>query len=362
VAPIPWKQFLSRPQNSKTVIEYYNSTGSLGGKNLAKIVPAGIIATGNMEDEVKHVGFKPDMHLVSTRSRSTLSHDYLALDLVKASISSKFRSIPPKVNDGSYTLIFDIHSIDIKDHPLMTVEIRMAKECLDMAGVLKERQKSGIVEFLDKKLTALKGAYFDFKLSGVGVAKAAEPEDSFDDGIYPAKPATSFYARHVDTGKDEALEIETRRVEQNKEFLEDIRATRLLRDTEMQTNLILEFQILKRWESVKNMRRKQGFTSSDLKIMVKIIETFYDRDVAHCEEECRSELEEMRELHEVNEDTRYQAYQVELLSRQFDEMETAEVVEVDEEEEVRKKSKGKKKERKEEAEVNDTPVDDVKVF
>lgn len=271
VTPIPWKQFLYRPQFSKTVIEYYN--GNLGAPNAA------IISPNDSVSEEKKVGFKTQTELISG-PKTTLSPDYLSTELVKASMTSKFKSIPPKINDGSYTLLFDIHDIDIKDHPLMTDEIRVAKECIDMISVLRERQKSGLVEFLDEKLTALKSAHMEFKLRSRELETKNDPNDTFSDGIYPAKPAASFYERHGDSAKNSLLEKERSNSEQNRNFLEDIRATRLLRDTEMQTNLILEFQILKKWESIKNMRTKQGFMSSNLKILVKTNETFHDRVIS----------------------------------------------------------------------------------
>lgn len=239
-----------------------------GDANPATIVPAEILEP---EHEEKKVGFKIDeTALISRRKGASLPDGYLDTHLVKAHSMSKFKAIPPRVNDGTYTIVFDLHEIEIKDHPLMTQEQRISKECLDMINVLKERQRSGIVDFLDKKLTALKSAHMEFKLNNASIARAAEPE--IDDGVYPAKPAASFYERRGQTLQDEIIKEEMLKAEQNRDFLTDIRATRMLRDTEMQTNLILEFEILKKWESIKNIRNQQGFVSSNLKILVKTSE------------------------------------------------------------------------------------------
>ena len=59
-------------------------------------------------------------------------------------------------------------------------------------------------------------------------------------------------------------------------LLGEIHSTRIQRDAEMQTDRILEFQILKVWERIKQIREAQGFISTPIKLTVKAKKVSYE--------------------------------------------------------------------------------------
>lgn len=253
VTSIPLNAFSNRPKNSITALEYLNSTVA---QESVDEIP--------QEPGDRYVKFKPEVEPNQYKDEIDVS-----VELKKAGRVTKYKEI-----DGasSYKLLLDIHSVNLKDHPYMTEEIRLSKECMEMIHVLRERQKSGIVSFLDRKLTALKNAHMDFKMRN---AVIEESKQNLNDGIYPAKPDASYYTRHESEERKAAMN-ESEIQQTNRNFLEDIRATRILRDTETQTDLVLEFSILKKWERIKHLRVKQGYTTGTLKVMVKAIPNAYD--------------------------------------------------------------------------------------
>ncbi len=166
----------------------------------------------------------------------------ITLERRKPLQSTSYKTISDN-DEGTYTMLIELHDVDIMDHPLMTEEQRVAKDIEQMIEVLVERQRSGIVDFLSRKIKALKLSYEDFKKNMMSpLAPAAETIDASSganngthptsDGIFPAKPAhASFYSRHTNSRKtmhDEA-DRENEIQEKRRIFMEEIRATRLLR-------------------------------------------------------------------------------------------------------------------------------------
>ncbi|KAJ3083127.1 Coiled-coil and C2 domain-containing protein 2A, partial [Quaeritorhiza haematococci] len=212
------------------------------------------------------------------------------LQLTKASVLSNRKSISDSPT-GSYQLVFDLRGLGFSEHPLMTEEIRVAKEAEGYVKLLNERRKIGVVEFLTTKLKALKDAHTQFE---------AEYNKSQREctSTTPTTPSTSVYVEFQQKQKS-LIEARERREKEKRllEYLEEIRATRLLRDTEMQTDRILEFRILKLWTVIKNLRNDQGFVSSDLRILVKNDEVpmWQERDAL--EKDVFEELQELEQLH-----------------------------------------------------------------
>ena len=57
--------------------------------------------------------------------------------------------------DGSYTLLLQLHSLRILDHPLITNEFRIAKNIESLMDIWNERKRIKIVKYLTNKLEVL---------------------------------------------------------------------------------------------------------------------------------------------------------------------------------------------------------------
>ncbi|KAJ3221081.1 Coiled-coil and C2 domain-containing protein 2A [Clydaea vesicula] len=296
LTPVPWKQIIERPIYSSIFKEYIS-------KNASANVFTNI---HSQEDENSSSILQYQQNYLDATEyylENISDESLIELQLTKADLSSKYKPIVKENKKSSFTLILKLFDIDIKDHPLMTEEIRIAKELKDMNDVLKEREKSGIVKFLDRKLKALKLAYKEFLIQNqTPIAKAAESNFNDTDKIYPAKPTNvSFYNRNRTHSEfNDEYEKLKNISDQKRTYLEDIRATRLLRDTELQTDRILEYQILKKWDQIKHERVSQGFVSSSLKLMIQTTATVYEEDKRKFESEIAEELSELRDLHQIN--------------------------------------------------------------
>lgn len=239
--PIPWKQFVVRQPRSQTVSDNFERGRRSAADNSSKGLE---LMTNKKQHDI--VGSSKETISVgllqSTPQASFEKGDCeITLERRKPLQSTSYKTISDN-DEGTYTMLVELHDVDIMDHPLMTEEQRIAKDIEQMIEVLVERQRSGIVDFLSRKIKALKLSYDDFKKTMIiQLAPAAETGESSpantqnnnpSDGIFPAKPAhASFYSRHYNSKKnihdeaDREIEIQERR----RVFMEEIRATRLLR-------------------------------------------------------------------------------------------------------------------------------------
>ena len=303
VVNIPWKHHINRPKYSDTVKTYLKSLQSIAQEN-ANFDELKAVRN-NQVSPITEQSNNPPIAVVEEQDE-----EHLQLVLTNALISSKFKKISLDNGQQSYRLIIELKDINIKDHHLMIPEIRLAKECVDLLSILHQRQKSGIISFLDKKLAALKRAHAEFKSSIKSIALSAEPRPEID----VLKPASvSFYQRHSKIQEFNAARLrENAEKLRNREFLDDIRATRLLRDMEIQTDLILEFQILRAWDLIKHHRISQGFVSSMLTVRIRTNENSLQEDLESIERECKEETQELYEIHEMDQDNAFLEYQVAL--------------------------------------------------
>ncbi|KAJ3413142.1 Coiled-coil and C2 domain-containing protein 2A [Chytridiales sp. JEL 0842] len=235
---------------------------------------------------------------------SNESNDSMALVLKKALPSTPFRPITDNP-DGTYLLVMTLGSLVIEEHPLLTDECKQMRQIENWISLLRARKKTDVVQYLTNKLESLKTAYSEFMSRSEYLLKSDVAAAAEVDEIYPAKPhSKSFYARHI--AKREEAEREKVRQDhedRRKEFLEDIRATRLLRDTEAQTNRLLEFKILQAWDNIKALRTEKGETSTSIKVLVRA----KDPPISIAEEQRIFEQDLYEELNELEEMHRLEA-------------------------------------------------------
>ncbi|KAJ3015756.1 UNVERIFIED_CONTAM: Coiled-coil and C2 domain-containing protein 2A [Siphonaria sp. JEL0065] len=210
-------------------------------------------------------------------------------------------------SDGYYTLVFSLGRLEFTEHPLLTEECKLAKEVEDWIFTLRARKKIDLVGFLTRKLEALKQAYTDYIDRTERILNSTHTilplvEEEGGGGIYPAKPTSSkYYETHVLPREEEEKErIRLQDSEKRREFREDIRSTRLLRDAEAHTNRLLEFKILQSWERIKKLRKRNSLISSSLRVMIRARQpvTSIEEDKFEFHKEVEEELLELEELHD----------------------------------------------------------------
>ncbi|TPX54331.1 hypothetical protein SeMB42_g00300 [Synchytrium endobioticum] len=224
------------------------------------------------------------------------------------------QSLHPSIESGSYLLVLELASVRFDDHPLMNDEIRAARELDSVWRVLRARKREEVVEFCQRKVEALHAAYEQYKLENL--------YDRLDvaDGVHAARPASAESIKSPSSGYAQRLlanrakaEKERRRYEiRNKttEMRQDLKIARLLRDTESQTSRLLEFKILKLWQELQHLRTQQGYSTSPLKLTVKVMEADVDADIAEIEQDIREEVEELRDEFEAEQEERLRLWSI----------------------------------------------------
>ncbi|KAJ3196676.1 hypothetical protein HK101_008130 [Irineochytrium annulatum] len=240
------------------------------------------------------------------------------LELVRrpALRSTRFKPIMDTA-DGSYLLVFKLGDLSFENHPLMSEEIKLAKHVETWMALIKARRKSNVVPFLTDKLQTLKTSYEEYKtrINILLDSKRPKTTDAMsppDEEIYSAMPvATSYYGKFIAEKEEVEFQRAQRRDEERRrEYREDIRSTRLLRDTEEQMDRLLEFKVLEAWERIKRLRLLAGFIGTTLKVRVNVkdcdetAESSQDR----FERDVEEELEELREIHEAALDRQRRAH------------------------------------------------------
>ncbi|KAI9202742.1 uncharacterized protein BJ171DRAFT_626486 [Polychytrium aggregatum] len=195
---------------------------------------------------------------------------------------------------GSYVMIIDLVDISLNEHPLMTEEMRLAIEIESWVRLLRSRKRNGIVTFLTRKLESLREQmrehpYFEFSEDPIGELSG----QSKAEGQPQSRQKLHSYEIRAMREKHERQENAYLKL------LENIRATRLLRDTEAQTDRLLEFKILQKWEQMKHIRGQSGFTTSSLKVSVKCKPRSPEEDKAGWKREIEDELYELAEEYKI---------------------------------------------------------------
>lgn len=77
--------------------------------------------------------------------------EFSLLERIAPTKVSNFRKVMDSP-DGSYTLLLQLDSLRILDHPLITNEFRIAKNIENLMEIWKERRRIKIVNYLTNKL------------------------------------------------------------------------------------------------------------------------------------------------------------------------------------------------------------------
>lgn len=200
---------------------------------------------------------------------STVPQDELALSLLPISKPSPYKDIADTPR-GTYLIVFELFEMTLLDHPLMTEEMKLARDVEEWIISLTERRKKGIVESLDRKLGAIQQAYNECKQFNPLPSSSSVIGQDGPDEIFAATPVHRVKHQRQKIAERELIQ---KSILSRKALLEDMRVTRLLRDAEAQTDRLLEFRILQGWDRLKRIRESEGFTSTSLRVSILKIDT-----------------------------------------------------------------------------------------
>lgn len=165
-----------------------------------------------------------------------------------------------------YQLDVDLSTLSFTHHPLFSKEHVLASRLQQYYKHYTERQRKAMSSHYSDKLSALKIALQQLQEN----------------------------AEKVGRGKSRAISVAdtNKRI---KEYKDQIRQTRKLRDTEDSSDRELLKSMLKCWHEIKALREAQGYVNTQVKLAVRREETDKQEDEALFEEEIAEELQERRE-------------------------------------------------------------------
>eukprot|EP00833_Pecoramyces_ruminatium_P011288 jgi/Orpsp1_1/1185320/evm.model.c7180000093244.1 len=224
---------------------------------------------------------------------------------------SKYQEIE---NGRPYLLVMQLFAVDFIDHRLMASEMVLAKQIEILMKLFNERKKEGITDYLERKVEMLRNTYELDKLKifekyekipeGLNdeiIKNTQKKNEEESDGIYQAKVVPSIYQQKMKNqyykDKDTMYKED---VEKLFNTLNELRQTKLLRDTESQMDQIIQFRILQMWDRIKNMRNSQGYICTNVHLQISTSESDYDEDVKKMKNEINKELEEEKEWFNFN--------------------------------------------------------------
>ncbi|ORX82345.1 hypothetical protein BCR32DRAFT_292732 [Anaeromyces robustus] len=224
---------------------------------------------------------------------------------------SKYQEIE---NGRPYLLVMQLFAVDFIDHRLMAPEMVLAKQIEILMKLFEERKKEGITDYLERKVEMLRNTYEMDKLKiyenydkipdGLNdeiIQNARKKNEEEFDGIYQAKVVPSIYQQKMKSNyyKDKET-LYNEEVEKLWNTLNELRQTKLLRDTESQMDQIIQFRILQMWDRIKKMRNSQGYICTNVHLQISTNESNYDEDVKKLKDEINIELEEENEWFNFN--------------------------------------------------------------
>lgn len=185
--------------------------------------------------------------------------------------------------DAQYQLDVDLSTLTFTHHPLFSKEHVLASRLQQNYKQYTERRRKALSLHYSDKLTALKIALHQLQENAEKVGK----------------------------GKTRAISISdtNKRI---KEYKNQIRQTRKLRDAEDHSDRILLKNMLRCWREIKTLREYQGYVNTQLKLTIKREETNKDEDQAFFEEELAEELQEKREEFDEEYRSKQEEYEEEL--------------------------------------------------
>jgi len=183
--------------------------------------------------------------------------------------------------EPSKLLDIEIRKLTFTDHPYFCEEDYLAAQLEGLGRKYKQRAEMNWVGFYTQKIEDAKAA-LDI------VVKERELTSGGD----AAKPDAKKAAAGKD-GKDEAAALD-----KEPELRQELGRLRLLRASEEYEDLSIVSSMIRLWEKVKGVRKRQGFISTKIDLKFKRQKMDAKTDLANREEELEAEMAEVRQLHQ----------------------------------------------------------------
>ncbi|KAI8896326.1 hypothetical protein BC833DRAFT_104494 [Globomyces pollinis-pini] len=244
-----------------------------------------IYANSNNLNEKK----KGDGDIESIRHSSTYN-----LSFQSALTLNKFQ----EGSNKSFQLVIDLVGLQLLNHPLILEEIQLVTQLQHLTKTIQERKRSKIVTYLTSKIETLRLEYLEKlsdleQLSNESIEQTSENFQSESPLAATKRSQVRLKSLKIKNGQKK-LDSEQELIQ----LLTNLQATRLLRDSESQTDRLLDFQVVKCWEEIKQTRIKQCFTSTGIKLSIKSKKRS-ERDMIDMEKEMEEEISERLMLNEL---------------------------------------------------------------
>ena len=192
----------------------------------------------------------------------------------------------------SFQLVFTFHSLAFAEHPLMTEEIRIAKSIQEMVQKVQQRQRAKHLQYLEGKVMAMQESYFSFK------EKYPNPDEYMKRA--PAKKGVESFLISNAVAPSPAETSKLDYFTESKRLLNKIRDAKQEFETESRNDRALEWKLLKLWDTLKQIRNTQKFTSSSFRLIIQQIasqsQTEYHEKVKNY---IQRDFEERKEMIEI---------------------------------------------------------------
>ncbi|KAH6578132.1 hypothetical protein BASA62_000424 [Batrachochytrium salamandrivorans] len=203
--------------------------------------------------------------------------------------------------NSTYLLTVDLVSVRFQDHPLMSLEQRLAGSIVEILNTMRELPFSDSIsrsaEIPVDHPSLPNMPHSVQKTESGGVSSAQKFQGVVLSRLHELEKKERARIAQIN---DESIRFR---------FLQDIQATRLLRDTEAQTDRLLEFKILKAWQDLKQLRSNSKFLSTNLNLKIIIRNTVDQEDNACIDQEVERELCYLKEIHNIEHTRRMRIYQ-----------------------------------------------------
>lgn len=193
-----------------------------------------------------------------------------------------------------YRLIINLYHLEFDDHYLMSDENRCAKVILRLVDELNQRKLQQVVEFHGNRIDACRVAFQDFMNRFPNFDKFVEAEVM--DAHSEKAPSSRVSKLHVNLSEKERR---LRYYDKLIGLLEALQNAKKQFEAESLNNRLLEWKIFKKWDELKGIRSRQGFSSTDLRIAFKQEETDKFADERTQESYIQCDLNERKTLYQL---------------------------------------------------------------
>lgn len=238
-----------------------------------------------LPDPIKYVSTRPSLNPTYTEeieteyNKALFLRDY-ANNPMLAEKAGNMRAIGNAI--AKYRIDLDINQAQFNFHHLFSGEHILAFRLKNMHRHYLMTQEQNLVEILTAKLLALKEAQARFK-------------SELDSQMNRLANVQNNYVQSTSSVINRNLQSKVSQVDINKlnAYKNEIKQARQQRDNEMLLKKDLLEKILVTWKELKDLRAKQGYRNTDVKLTIKKKECDQQKEMEQDDKDLKEELEEI---------------------------------------------------------------------